>query len=78
MTDLATLSTLALDVWRFGLTDRGAHLFVVVRRLERELGTTCDPMAVSLACRALVLAGLADKSPFGYRRRQERQLEVQL
>lgn len=69
MTDAAQLSTLALDVWRFGLADRGEHLFAVVRRLERELGTMCDPQAVSAACRELVRAGYADRSALGYRRR---------
>lgn len=78
MTDAAQLSTLALDVWRFGLADRGEHLFAVVRRLERELGTMCDPQAVSAACRELVRAGYADRSALGYMRRRVGQRELAL
>lgn len=70
-TTVAQLSTLALDVWRFGLTVRGAHLFVVVRRLERELAATFDPSSVSEACRELCRAGYADKSPLGYRAKKD-------
>ena len=63
MTDAAQLSTLALDVWRFGMADRGEHLFAVVRRLERELGTMCDPQAVSAACRELYPSALLSAYP---------------
>ena len=72
-----TLSTLALDVWRHALRDRGASLWTVVQRLD-EAGVYADPREVSRACRELVAAGYADKSPFGYRARAERQIEMQI
>jgi hypothetical protein len=78
VTDVAQLSTLALDVWRFGLAERGEHLFAVVRRLEQKMGTMCDPQAVSVACRELVRAGYADRSALGYRRRMVGQCELAL
>ncbi len=74
--DVGDLSALALEVWQFGLQDRGADVFKVARRVERALQRTCDPESVSRACRDLVSAGYADRSPFGYRRRQGRQLEI--
>lgn len=70
------LSALALAVWQHGLQERGAHVFVVTRRVERELKTPVDPSSVSRACRELIEAGLADRSAFGYRRRQARQMEL--
>ncbi len=73
---IATLSTLALAVWKHALTDRGAHLLIVLARLERALGVTGDPEAISLACRELVRAGYAERSAFGYRARQVRQGEL--
>lgn len=74
----AQLSTLAMDVWRFGLAERGEHLFAVVRRLEQKTGTMCDPQAVSEACRELVRAGYADRSALGYRHRRVEQRELML
>ena len=72
---LASLSSLALVVWQHGLRDRGVTLWTVHARLER-LGLVVEPSTVSEACRELVRAGYADKSPFGYRARQVRQLEL--
>lgn len=70
---ISTLSSLALDVWRYGLRDRGAHVYAVVARVERALGVTCDPESVSLACRDLVRSGHASRSALGYRAVRVRQ-----
>ncbi len=69
------MSALALQVWQLALRARGAALWTVHARLER-LGLVVEPSTVSDACRELVRAGYADKSPFGYRARQVRQLEL--
>ena len=69
------MSALALQVWQLALRARGATLWTVHARLER-LGLVVEPSAVSAACRELVRAGYADKSPLGYRARQVRQLEL--
>lgn len=66
---VSELSSLALTVWQHGLRERGATLFQVVARLERA-GFTAIPPDVSIACRALVCAGFADKSALGYRCRK--------
>lgn len=42
----------------------------------QSLRDLAEPSAVSRACRELVRAGYADVSPFGYRARQVRQLEL--
>lgn len=76
MSDLAELSALALAVWQHGLRPRGAGPFRIGARLERALGQPVSPADVSLACRELVRAGLADRSAFGYRERQQRQMEL--
>lgn len=73
--NLSSLSTLALQVWQIALRSRGATLWQVHSRIERT-GLVVEPGAVSTACRELVRAGYADKSPLGYRARQVRQLEL--
>lgn len=73
--NLASLSSLALVVWQLALRARGATLWQVHARLERT-GIVAEPGAGSAACRELVRAGYADKSPLGYRARQVRQLEL--
>lgn len=72
----STLSTLALQVWQLGLRDRGASLWTIHARLERA-GVIVDPRDVSAACRELLRANYADRSPFGYRSRQTRQLALE-
>lgn len=73
---VSSLSILASLVWLHGLRDRGANPFVIAARLERKLGQVFDAQSVSIACRELVSAGHADRSPFGYRARQVRQREL--
>lgn len=75
---LATLSPLALAVWQHGLRDRGAGPFLIANRVEVATGWTVDPRSVSEACRALVRAGYAALSPFGYRACSARQAQLEV
>ncbi len=76
MVDIAELSWLALAIWQHGLRRRGAGPFVIAARVERAIGQSVSPAAVSAECRALVREGFADRSAFGYRERQVQQMEL--
>ena len=71
------LTSLALTIWQHGLRERGAGPFLIANRVEIATGNPTDPASVSLACRELVAAGYAARSPFGYRATTARQLEIQ-
>ena len=65
---LETLSSLALDVWRFGLTDRSENALAIMARLEAKTETSVDPYALSLAVRELERGGWARRCMSGYKR----------
>ena len=78
MSDAGKLSPLALAIWQHGLRERGAGPFLIANRVEVATGWTVDPASVSLACRELVRAGYAARSPFGYRAEVARQVEMEV
>lgn len=65
---LETLSALALDVWRFGLSERPENTLVVLARVEGKTGASVDPLALSLACRELERGGWAKRCMSGFKR----------
>lgn len=68
---LESLSSLALDVWRFGLDDRQANALVVLARVEERLGTSIDPYSLSRALRELERGRWAHRGMAGFRRVHE-------
>lgn len=67
-TSLESLSTIALDVWRYGLTDTMANALVIHERMESETGASYEALAVSRALRELESAGWCRRCMFGFKR----------
>lgn len=65
---LEALSSLALDIWRFGLDDKQANALDVMGRVESKMGVSLDPYALSQALRDLVSGGWAHRGMAGFRR----------
>lgn len=64
---LETLSSLALDVWRFALGDAQENALPLLERFESR-GYAVDPGAFSRALGELVRAGWAHRGMQGFRR----------
>lgn len=65
---LETLSALALDIWRYALSDKPENTLVLLARLESKTGTDVDPVAFSRACRELERGGWARRLMSGFKR----------
>lgn len=65
---LESLSSLALDVWRFGLDDKQANALDILNRVEGRLKTSVDPYALSQAIRELERGAWAKRGMAGFRR----------
>ena len=70
-TALESLSALALDVWRYGLTDMMANALAVHERMELLTGASYEAAAVSRALRELESAGWCRRCMFGFKRARE-------
>lgn len=65
---LSSLSSLALDVWRFGLDGRQANTLLLLERVERATGLLIDPKELSRAVRELEAGRWAVRGMLGFRR----------
>ena len=68
MTPIETLSSLALDVYRYGLTESCQPSPAIIERLEAETGGVYEPQAVSRSLRELESAGWCKRLMFGFRK----------
>lgn len=66
-----TLSSTALDVWRYGLTDTMANAMAVHERMELFTECSYEMHAVSRALRELESAGWCRRCMFGFKRASE-------
>lgn len=68
MTPIESLSSLALEVYRYGLTESCQPSPAIIERLEKSTGGTYEPQAVSRSLRELETAGWCRRLMFGFRK----------